>query len=125
MKKVWIAFVLISGIFLINFVYSFRFNTFSEDMNTIIQNALILADTDYAECGNCINTLLEKIDNSSLLLYSFSSRSNVENIELAANSVVEYYKLNDTAALKHELNMIRHRIQELKTTGEFSLKNIL
>ena len=125
MKKVWIAVVLIAGIFSVNFLYTLRLNSFSDKITVLTSQAASLADTDYAACGEYIDTLLEELDNSALLLYSFSSRAKVENIEMASKSAAEYYKFNNKAALKHELLMVQHRIDELKNSGKFSLKNLL
>ena len=125
MKQVWIAIVLIAAIFSVNFIYSARIDTFSESISSIVNEAVYLVDSDYAACGKCIDALLEKLDEASLLLYSFSNRSKVDDIELATKSAAEYYKHGDTAALKHQLLMIRHRMDELKNSGSFSLKNLL
>ena len=125
MKKVWIAIVFISVIFSVNFIYTRRINAFSDNITSIVNQAASLADTDYEACGKCIDTLLEELDNSALLLYSFSNRSKVGDVELASKSAAEYYKYGDISALKHQLLMIQHRMDELKSAGEFNLKNLL
>ena len=125
MKKTWIAIIFISVIFSINFIYTHRINVFSDNIASIVNQAVVLADTDYEACGECINTLLEELDNSALLLYSFSNRSKVGDVELASKSAAEYYKHGDIAALKHQLLMIQHRMDDLKNAGKFNLKNLL
>ncbi|MBR2847210.1 MAG: DUF4363 family protein [Clostridia bacterium] len=125
MKKVWIAIIFISIIFSVNFIYTHRINVFSDNITEIVNQAAALVDTDYEACGKCIDSLLEELDKSSLLLYSFSNRSKVDDVELASKSAAEYYKFHDTTALKHQLLMIQHRMNELKNSGQFSLKNLL
>ena len=125
MKKVWFAIVFISIIFSVNFVYTRHINSFSDNITGIVNQAVSLADTDYEACGKYIDTLLEELDKSSLLLYSFSNRSKVDDVELASKSAAEYYKHGDISALKHQLLMVRHRMDDLKSAGEFNLKNLL
>ena len=125
MKQVWIAIVFIAAIFLVNFLYARRLNTFSDNITSIVEQAVYLADTDYDACGKCIENLLDELDDSALLLYSFSNRSTVDDIELASKAAAEYYRYNNKDSLKHELLMIVHRLEELKSSGEFRLENIL
>ena len=125
MKKVWIAVVFILAIFSVNFVYTRRITAFSDNITSIVNQAVYFADTDYESCGKCIDALLEELDSSSLLLYSFSNRSKVGDVELASKSAAEYYKHGDISALKHQLLMVRHRMDDLKSAGEFNLKNLL
>ena len=125
MKKSWIALFLIAGILCTNFIYNRLFIKFSDNITAITEQAAILADTDYDACGEYIDKLLEEIESHSLLLYAFSNRDNVDNIELASKSAAEYYRLNDKASLKHELLMIQHRMKELENSGKFNLENIL
>ena len=125
MKKVWIAIAFVLIIFTASFIYTCHINAFSESINAIINQAVSLINTDYEACGKCIDALLEELDKSSLLLYSFSNRAKVEDIELASKSAAEYYKFRNIPELRHQLLMIQHRMNELKTSGEFSLKNLL
>ncbi|MBQ9096948.1 MAG: DUF4363 family protein [Clostridia bacterium] len=125
MKKVWIAVVFILTVFSVNFVYTRRINAFSDNITSIVNQAVYFADNDYQACGKCIDTLLKELDNSALLLYSFSNRTKVDDVELASKSAAEYYKHGDITALKHQLLMVRHRMDDLKSDGEFNLKNLL
>ena len=125
MKKVWFAVVFIALILSVNFIYAFRIQAFSDKITSITNQAISFIDTDYTACGKCIDTLLEEFDKSSLLLYCFSNRSKVNEVELASQTAAEYYKSGSTEALKHQLLMIQHRMDELKKSGEFSLENLL
>lgn len=125
MKKVWIAIVFILTIFSVNFVYTRRINSFSDNITSIVNQAVYFADTDYEACGKCIDALFEELDNSALLLYSFSNRSKVGDVELASKSAAEHYQHGNIAALKHQLLMIRHHTDDLKSAGEFNFKNLL
>ncbi len=125
MKKVWIAIVFILTIFSVNLIYTRLIASFSDNISSIVNEAVYLADTDYEACGECINTLLEELDDSDLLLYSFSNRSKVDDIDLASKSAAEYYRHGDIAALKHQLLMVQHRMDDLKNDGKFNLKNLL
>ena len=73
MKKVWFAIVFISIIFSVNFVYTRRINSFSDNITGIVNQAVSLADTDYEACGKYIDTLLEELDKSSLLFTLFQT----------------------------------------------------
>lgn len=125
MKQVWIAIVFIFAIFAVNFIYSCRIDNFSEEIASIVDEAVYFADTDYEACGKCIEALLEKLDRRELLLYSFSDRSKVDDIELASKAAAEYYRQSGTEAMKHQLLMVRHRMDDLKNDGKFNLKNLL
>lgn len=125
MKRVWIAIAFILIIFAVNFIYTHHMNTFTNNINSLVNQAISLADTNYEACGECIDNLLEEIDNSSLLLYSFSNRSAVDDIELSSKAAAEHYKLNSPENLKHELLMLTHRLKELNNSGKFCLENIL